>query len=400
MTRIYLDHSATTPVDERVVVAMNECMLDKFGNASSVHSFGRTARAALDKARIQVADLLNATTDNLYFTSGGTEADNLALIGVCQMLRDKGDHLVISQIEHPAIMNAATELERLGYRVTRVAAGRDGIIDPKAVADAIESRTILVSVMHVNNEVGSINDIAAIAEIAHSRGVLFHTDAVQSFGKLALDVKRMGIDLLSLSGHKIYGPKGIGALYIRSGVDLAPRQFGGHQEAGIRPGTENMPGIVGFGVAAAICQEEMENEAQKLTELRDELYGRLVEELDDVVLNGHPTERLPGNLNVSLLGVEGDSLLQALDLEGIAVSTGSACSSGSTKPSHVLTAIGLSNEEAHSSLRLTLGRGNSMQDIIYAARVIADQVTRLREIAGVTPRRSRGIASRSGSSVE
>jgi len=399
MTPIYLDHSATTPVDERVVVAMNEFMLEKFGNPSSLHSFGRTARAALDQARNQTASLIGAKPENLYFTSGGTEADNLALLGISKLRKSQGDHVIVSQIEHSAVLNAASELERHRFRVTRVAPDRNGTITPEAVVAAMEDGTILVSIMHVNNEVGTVNDITAIAEVVHARGALFHTDAVQSFGKLEIDVNAMGIDLLSLSGHKIYGPKGIGALYVRNGLEIGARQFGGHQESGVRPGTENLPGIVGLGVAAAICSEEMKNEADRLLELRDEFYSRLVEDLDDVLLNGHPTNRLPGNLNVSFLGVEGDSLLQALDLEGIAVSTGSACSSGSTKPSHVLTAIGLTDEEAHSSLRLTLGRSTSMQDVIYASRVISDQVSRLREMAGLTPHRSRGIASRAGSSA-
>jgi len=396
LTRIYLDHSATTPVDERVVVAMNEYMLERFGNPSSLHSFGRDARAALDEARLRVAELLNADPATLYFTSGGTEADNLALIGYCNRNRERGDHLIVSSLEHSAVLSTAAYLEQNGFRVTRVEPGADGIITADAIETAMEPGTLLVSVMHVNNEIGTINDIAAITAVVHQHGAIFHTDAVQSFGKIEIDVTAMGVDLLSLSAHKIYGPKGIGALYVRNGIELQPRQFGGHQEDGIRSGTENMPGIVGLGVASMLCSEEMTAEAARLAGLRDELLSRLMEELDDVTLNGHPTKRLPGNLNVSFEGVEGDSLLQMLDLEGVAVSTGSACSSGSTRPSHVLSAIGLSDIEAHSSLRITLGRGNTDQDIEYAARVMIDAVTRLREIAGMKPRRHRGIAGRAG----
>lgn len=382
MNRIYFDHSATTPVDERVVVEMNEFMLEKFGNPSSIHSFGREARAAMDDARQFVATLIGADSDEVYFTSGGTEADNLALLGYATRHRDQGDHVVVSTVEHPANLSAAAELERLGFSVTRVKPDRQGTITPEAVAAAMTERTILVSIMHVNNEVGTVNDIAAIGARARSRGALFHTDAVQSFGKLPINVREMNLDMLSLSAHKIYGPKGVGAIFVRRGMELNARQFGGHQESGLRSGTENITGIIGLGKAAAICAEEMEPEARRQAELRDELFSRLSEGLDDITLNGHPTSRLPGNLNVTFHGVEGEALLVALDLEGIAVSSGSACSSGSTKPSHVLTAIGLTEQEAHSTLRITLGRGNTKGDIEYAARVMIDTVARLRRVAG------------------
>lgn len=383
MERIYFDHSATTPVDERVVVAMNEAMLEEFGNPSSIHSFGQRAKAVLDKARGQVARLLNAAPDEIYFTSGGTEADNIALIGTALHQRARGGHIVISDIEHAAVRASALELERQGFSVSRVKPDRLGQITPDAVRECMRPDTILVSVMHCNNEFGTINDIAAISKVAHSYGALFHTDAVQSFGKIPIDTQTMNIDLLSLSGHKIYGPKGIGALFIRKGVRVIPRQFGGHQESGIRPGTENVGGIVGLGRAAEICSKEMSSEGERLTGLRNELLCRIEEELDGVTLNGHPEKRLPGNLNLTFHGVEGEAFLIALDMEGIAVSTGSACSSGSAQPSQALLALGLSPEEANSTIRFSLGRSNTDQDIAYAAKIIVDAVRRLRAMTGV-----------------
>jgi cysteine desulfurase len=393
--RIYLDHSATTPVDKRVVVTMNEYMLEKFGNPSSIHSFGREAKAALEQAHDSVAALLNCSPDDVFFTSGGTEADNLALIGGAEANRHRGDHVIVSNVEHPAVRNAADELERRGFRITRVSADRWGEVHPEAVATAFTDQTILVSVMHVNNEVGTINDIAAIGKLTRERGVLFHSDAVQSFGKIPLDVRAMNLDLASLSGHKIYGPKGIGALYVRHGVRLNPRFFGGHQEHRIRPGTENLPGIVGLGVAADLCRKEMDAEAARLSQLRDRLYRHQCDELEDITLNGHPTRRLPGNLNISFRGVEGEALLMALDLEGIAVSTGSACSSGSTQPSPVLLAMGLSPEDAQSSIRLTLGRANTEAEIDRTAQVIIAAVRCLRAMSGRLPENSKLITQNS-----
>ncbi len=382
MKRIYFDHSATTPVDERVAVVINEFMLEKFGNPSSIHSFGREAKVALEEAREQVALLLNCSPEEVYFTSGGTESDNIALIGCALQHRERGDHVVISNVEHPAVRNSAEELERLGFSVSFVAADRHGEIHTGAVAEALTDRTILVSVMHVNNEIGTVSDIGAIGALVRERGIIFHTDTVQSFGKMPVDVQAMAIDMAAISGHKIYGPKGVGALFIRRGIRIHPRVFGGHHERDIRAGTENLSGIVGLGKAALLCRDEMEGEARRLTDLREELYRRLTDELDGVTLNGHPTHRLPGNLNLTFHSLEGESILMALDLEGIAVSTGSACSSGSNEPSPVLTAIGLSPEEAQSSLRITLGRENTEQDIDYAGRVIIDVVNRLRATAG------------------
>lgn len=382
MKRIYFDHCATTPVDTRVAAVVNEYLLDKFGNPSSHHSFGVEAREGLEAARASVASLLNCSPGEVYFTSGGTEADNIALIGYALQHRDKGDNILIGSIEHPAVLNSVDELERNGFRVTRVAADRYGEIKPEAVAEALTDQTIIVSVMHINNEIGTINDIGAIGALCHERGVTFHTDSVQSFGKVPIDVQGMHLDMASISSHKIYGPKGVGAIYIRKGMEVHPLIFGGHQENGVRVGTENLPGIIGLGKAAEICAVEMDLEASRLGDLRNKLFHLITDELDDVTLNGHPDRRLPGNLNLTFHGVEGEALLTALDLKGIGVSSGSACSSGSAEPSNVLTGIGLSAEEAQSTLRITLGRENTIDEIEYAAKVMISTVQRLRSMAG------------------
>ncbi|MDP8239263.1 MAG: cysteine desulfurase family protein [Candidatus Hatepunaea meridiana] len=382
MKRIYFDHSATTPVDPRVAEVIREMFLEKFGNPSSLHSFGTEAKDALEEARAKVATILHCSPAEVYFTSGGTEADNIALRGYSLQHRDSGNHIIVGSIEHPAVRNSATELEDLGFNVTLVAADKYGEIHPEAVADSITDDTILVSVMHVNNEVGTINDIGSIGSLCRERGITYHTDAVQSYGKVPLDVQAMSIDMASVSSHKIYGPKGVGALYLREGIKVHPLFYGGHQENGVRIGTENLPGIVGLGKAAEICTVEMNDEAIRLSGLRDALYQRLTDELDDIYLNGHHTRRLPGNLNLTISNIEGEALLMALDLAGIAVSSGSACSSGSKDPSPILLGIGLSPEEAHSTMRITLGRENTEDDIEYAADVIISTVKRLRAMAG------------------
>ncbi|MCF7810127.1 cysteine desulfurase [bacterium] len=383
MNRIYLDHSATTPVDPRVADVMREYMLRKFGNPSSIHVFGRDAKPGLDVARSKVTSLLKCSPDELFFTSGGTEADNIAVIGYALKNRNKGNHIVVGGIEHPAVRNSAEELEQLGFKITWIQPDRYGEIIPGAVSEALTEQTILVSVMHVNNEIGTINDIGAIGAICRLQGITFHTDAVQSFGKIPINVTKMNVDIASVSSHKIYGPKGVGALFIREGIEVQPMTYGGHQERGVRSGTENMPGIVGLGKAAEICRSEINAEAERLTALRDLLYKQITAELDEVHLNGHPQKRLPGNLNLTFDGIEGEALLMALDLENIAVSSGSACSSGSTAPSPVLTAIGLTDEEAQSSLRITLGRENTRQDMEITANVIIKTVKRLRAMAGI-----------------
>lgn len=378
-----MDHSATTPVDPRVAEVVHNVMVNLFGNPSSVHSFGREAKGLLHQARERVARLINAQPEEIYFTSGGTEADNLALLGYAEANRSRGDRILISNIEHPAIRNASRELRRRGFRVEEIPADPYGMIQPDRVAQMVDSSTILVSIMHVNNEVGTINDIAAISEVVHRKGVCFHTDAVQSYGKIPIDVKAWGIDMLSLSGHKIYGPKGVGALFVRKGLELHPLLFGGHQEEGLRAGTENMPGIVGLGEAALLCQQMMSYEEERLTQLRLRLWHQISSKLPWIRLNGHPSCRLPGNLNLTFLGVEGEALLIALDLEGVAVSSGSACSSGSHQPSPVLLALGLTPEEAQSTLRITLGRGNTEEEVDRVAEIIVKTASRLREVAGV-----------------
>jgi cysteine desulfurase len=383
MNRIYLDHSATTPVDPRVIEVMREYMLKKFGNPSSAHIFGKEAKPGLDDARVKVASLLKCSPHELIFTSGGTEADNLAVIGYALKNRAKGNHIVVGGIEHPAVRNSAEELVQHGFKISWVEPDQYGEIIPDAVAEALTDQTVLVSVMHVNNEIGTINDIGAIGAICRDRGITFHTDAVQSFGKVPINVTEMQIDMASISSHKIYGPKGVGALYLRDGIEIQPMTYGGHQEKGIRSGTENMPGIVGLGKAAEICRSEINAEAERLTALRDLLYKQITTELDDVHLNGHPHKRLPGNLNLTFDGVEGEALLMALDLDNIAVSSGSACSSGSTAPSPVLTSIGLSDEAAQSSLRITLGRENTREDMEITANTIIKTVLRLRVMAGI-----------------
>lgn len=381
MNKIYLDHSATTPVDARVVKAMSEYMLNAFGNPSSIHGFGRIAKEGIENARDQIALLLNCYSSDIYFTSGGTEADNLAMLGYALQNREKGNHIIISDTEHPAVLKSSEELERQGFSITQVKSDRLGMIHPETVESALTDETILVSVLHVNNEVGTINDIGKIGKLLRERNIIFHTDAVQSFGKVPVDVESMSIDMLSLSGHKIYGPKGIGALFIRNGIELRARNFGGQQESGVRSGTENLPGIIGLGQASEICREELATESAHLKSLREELFSLISTDVDDIMLNGHPEKRLPGNLNLSFNGIEGEALLMALDLKGIAVSTGSACSSGSSKPSRVLLNIGLSEQEAQSSIRFTLGRHNTLDEINMTAKIIVKEVKRFREMA-------------------
>jgi cysteine desulfurase len=379
--RYYFDHSATTRVDSRVVEVMAQAMEHSFGNPSSLHSFGRESRVLLEDAREKISRILNADTAEVFFTSGGTEADNTSLIGVMNANRERGDHFITAKIEHHAILDTARYLEQQGFRISYISPDTQGIIHPDEVLSAITPGTVLISVMHVNNETGVINSIAEIGRMARERGILMHTDAVQSFGKLPVDVSTMNIDLLSLSGHKIYGPKGIGALYVRKGVKLAARTFGGHQERELRTGTENLPGAVGLAKAAEICREKMASEATRLTALRDRLWQGLSTRLSDVHLNGHPEMRLPGINNVSFEGIEGEALLLAADMKGIAVSTGSACSSGQVSASHVLLAMGVPPEVAQGSIRFSLGRENDDESIDYALEIIPEIVENLRKMS-------------------
>jgi cysteine desulfurase len=381
MKRIYFDHSATTPIDKIVISVVNEAMERYWGNASSVHGFGREAKARLEDAREVIAKSLGANSDEIYFTSGGTEADNLALFGLAEIYKDKKRHLITSAIEHHAVLDSAEYLKSNGFDLTMVGVDSEGIINPDDIRNAITPDTFLVSVHHVNNELGTIQPISEIGAICREKGVLFHTDAVQSFGKIPVNVKDMHLDLLSLSSHKIYGPKGIGALYVRRGVKLKPRTHGGGQERKLRTGTENLPGILGLVKAVQICQQEMDEEAIRLRGFRNRLYQGIKERIPDIKLNGHTEKRLPGLLNLSFPGLEGESLLLSMDLQGIAASTGSACSSGSVDPSHVLLGIGLNRELAQSTIRFSLGRANDAEDIDRAIEIIPPIVEKLRAMA-------------------
>jgi len=379
MKRIYLDHSATTPVDLEVANLMMTYYTEKYGNPSSVHSFGREAKQALEEARRQVAELIGATPQEITFTSGGTEADNLAILGTAEALRKKGKHLITSAIEHHAVLETFEYLAKNGFELTVVPVDAEGIVSVEDVRKAIRPDTILISVMHANNEVGAIQPIAEIGQLAKDLGITFHVDAVQSLGKIPVNVKEMNIDLLTMSSHKIYGPKGVGALYIRKGVRIVPRAHGGSQEKKRRSGTENTPGIIGFGKACELIGSRMAEEAKSQTKLRDKLMNGILERIEYVKVNGPVGEkRLPNNVNVSIRFVEGESLLLSLDMLGIAASSGSACTSGSLDPSHVLLAMGLVHEIAHGSLRFSLGHQNTEEEIDYVLEQLPKIVDRLR----------------------
>lgn len=380
MRSVYLDHAATTPVHPEVIAAMLPYFHPMYGNASSVHGFGRKGRMAVDSARETLAKAIGAQPNEIYFTSGGTEADNIALMGVAEARREQGQHIITSSIEHHAILDTCAHLEKQGYEITYLPVDAHGLVSSSAVNDAIRPDTILISIGHSNNEMGAIQPIAEIGAIAKARGVYLHTDAVQSFGTLPIDVNELQIDLLSLSGHKIYGPKGIGALYVRRGTRVRPIQFGGGQERKLRPGTENVPGIVGLAKAVELAMVEREARVEHITRLRDKLIAGLTA-VPEVTLNGCSEKRLPGNANISVKYVEGESLILSLDLRGIAVSSGSACTSGSLDPSHVLMAMGLDHLQAHGSLRLTLGRDTSEADIDYVIEVFPEVVNRLRAMS-------------------
>jgi cysteine desulfurase len=378
---VYLDHAATTPLHPEVYSLMCRFMKDTFGNPSSIHSYGQEARKWVEEARQQVAGLINADPNEICFTSGGTEADNLAILGTAAARRKKGNHIITSSIEHHAVLDTCKYLEKNGYEVTFLPVDGYGMVDPGDVKKAIRRDTILISIMHANNEIGTIEPIEEIGRIAREHEVVFHTDAVQTVGKIPVDVEALGVDLLTLSSHKIYGPKGVGALYKRKGVRLLPVMHGGGQERKLRSGTENTIGIVGFGKAAEIAARELEVEQERTKRLRDRLVKGVLEKIPEVRLNGHPEKRLPHNANFSFAYVEGESMLLSLDLKGIAASSGSACSSRALQPSHVLTAIGLPYELIHGSLRMTLGRANDEEDIDYVLEVLPEIVTRLRSFS-------------------
>lgn len=376
--QVYLDHSATTPVHPDVLAAMLPYFSEKFGNASSIHAWGREARKAVETAREQVARLIGADPREIVFTSGGTESDNLAIRGVAIANAQRGKHIITSAVEHHAVLHVCEALEKEGFTVTYLPVDQYGMVSPADVEKALRPDTILVTLMHANNEVGTIQPLAEIGRLLKTRRIYFHTDAVQSVGKIPVNVDELSVDLLTISGHKIYGPKGVGALYIRKGTKIESLAKGGGHERGRRAGTENVPGIVGLGAACAIAAAELESENRRLTELRDRLIKGILERIPDVVLNGHPTERLPHNVNISVKYVEGESMLLNLDMKGIAASSGSACTSGSLEPSHVLIAMGVPHEVAHGSLRLTLGRMTTAEDIDYVLATLPEIVARLR----------------------
>ncbi len=393
-TPIYMDNHATTPCDPRVLDAMMPYFTTKFGNAASRnHSFGWEAEEAVDKARNQIASIINAKSKEIIFTSGATESDNLAIKGVVEFYKDKGNHIITCVTEHKAVLDSCRALERQGKAtVTYLPVDKYGMVDPEAVRKAITEKTVLISIMYANNEIGTIHPIREIGKIAKEKEVIFHCDAVQAVGKIPVDVEKDGIDLLAMSGHKIYGPKGVGALYVRSRgprVRLTPIIDGGGHERGMRSGTLNVTGIVGFGAACEIASRELPDEARHLNELRNRLQAGLFERLDEIYLNGHPTERLPGNLNVSFAYVEGESLLMGIN--DVAVSSGSACTSATLEPSYVIRALGIDEELAHSSIRFGLGRFNTDEEVDYVAERVTREVKRLREMSPLYEMAKEGI---------
>jgi len=393
MTQVYLDNNATTPVDPRVLEAMLPYFREHFGNAASRnHAFGWIAEEAVEKAREQVANVLGASAKEIIWTSGATESDNLAIVGVARMYADKGKHIITSRIEHKAVIDPCKFLETQGFDITWLEPDKTGRVSVEQVRDAMRDDTILVTLMLANNEIGTINPIGEIGAICKEKGVLLHTDATQAFGKIAIDVEAMGIDLLSMSGHKIYGPKGVGALYVRRKrprVRLQPIIHGGGHERGMRSGTLNVPGIVGFGMAAAIAHRELETEATRLAALRDRLWTGLSEQLTDIYLNGSVEHRLPNTLNVSFLYVEGESMM--MGMSDIAVSSGSACTSASLEPSYVLRGIGLGDDLAHSSIRFSLGRFTTKEEIDFTIKQVVQAVNHLRNMSPLYEMAQQGI---------
>ena len=390
MQRIYLDHSATTPLDGRVLDAMLPFLTEKFGNASSVHSFGQEARAAVDKARRQVASLIGARANEIVFTSGGTESNNLAIRGICEANRAHGRHIITSAIEHPSARGAIEYLEKQGWEVTRLPAYEEGVVHADDVRTSIRPDTVLVSVMLANNEIGTLQPVGEIASIVreakkHGRRLWFHTDAVQAVGRVPVDVETLGCDLLSMSAHKIYGPKGTGALYLRRGTRLFPQQVGGHQERERRAGTESVANIVGFGIASEFARIEMSSRNEHIARLRDRFETAVKSRLRDIVFNGDTERRLPHLSNISFRFIEGEGLLIHLDMQGVAVSTGSACSSGTLEPSPVIRALGRDEELARGAIRFSFGKDNVDADVDYAVEALSRAVESLRALSPLTP---------------
>jgi cysteine desulfurase len=379
---IYLDHHATTPLDPRVLEEMLPYLTDKFGNAASrSHSFGWVADEAVESAREQVAKLVGASSEEIVFTSGATESDNLAIKGVAEIRRHKGNHIITAATEHKAVLDTGKRLERYGYRVTYLPVAPDGLIDLEELGRAITSATVLVTIMAANNETGVLQPIGEIGSLCRERGVLFHTDAAQAAGKIPIDVEKQNMDLVSISGHKMYGPKGVGALYVRKGMELAPIIDGGGHERGMRSGTLNVPGIVGLGTACRLSREELAEESERTAKLRDRLREKLTARFEDVRVNGSIDERLPGNLNVSFPGIDGEELMTAID--DIAVSSGAACTSAHAEPSYVLKALGIPDDLAESSIRFGIGRFNTEEEIDYAAGRVIETVEQLRELSRI-----------------
>jgi len=380
---IYMDHSATSPIKEEVFKAMEPYLKESFGNASTLYYLGREAKEAMENARRKVAELIGADLSEIIFTSGGTESDNIAIQGIAYKMQSKGNHIITSSIEHPAVIETCKALEKRGFEVTYLPVYENGIIKINDLKEAISDETILITIMHANNEIGTIQPIAEIGEIAKKHDIKFHTDAVQSVGKIPIDVKKLNVDLLSISAHKLYGPKGIGALYIKKGTRIEPILFGGGQEHDLRPGTENIPGIIGFGKACEIANRELENSIPYLTNLRDKLIDSVLNNIEKSYLNGDKKKRLPGNVNFRFTGIEGESIVLMLDSMGIAGSTGSACSSKKLTASHVLKAIGLEDVDSHGSLRLTLGVENTEKEVLVIIQAISSVVEKLRVISPI-----------------
>jgi cysteine desulfurase len=387
---IYLDHAATTPPLAEVADAMKPYLAEKFGNPSALYGLGRDSRAAVEDARKKVATLIGASADEIYFTSGGSESDNMALVGTLLANEEKGNHFVTTEVEHHAVLETAHFLAAHGYEATFVGVGSDGVVDPDDVRKSIRPSTVLASVMHANNEVGTIEPVREIADVCREAGIYFHTDAVQTVGNIGVDVDGLGVDLLSMSGHKLYGPKGIGAIYIKKGTRIYRLIHGGEQERGMRAGTENLAGIVGLGVAAQVAAEELDDKVKRISALRDRLVDGIKSSIEDVILNGHPTERLPNNAHFGIMFIEGEAICLQLDTVGICASTGSACSSEALEPSHVLLAMGVDPLEAHGSVRFTLGRGTTEEEIDYVLEKFPPIVERLRSMSPLARKSRKG----------
>ncbi len=385
MKHIYLDYAATSPVKKEVLEEMLPYFHEEYGNPSSLYSIASNAKEAIELARTRLASLIRAKSEEVFFTSCGSESDNWALFGVADALRNKGNHIITTAIEHHAVLHSAKFMKKRGFEVTYLPVDQEGKVRPEDLEEAITDKTVLVSIMYVNNEIGTIQDVQTMAKIAHEKGVLFHTDAVQALGNIPIDVKALDVDLLSLSAHKIYGPKGVGALYIKKGTRISNYLHGGGQESKRRPGTQNVTGIVGFGKAAAMAEESLEEHIAHVKSLRDHFIHRVTQEIDHVFVNGSLKDRHPGNANITFEYIEGEAILLLLNQKGIFVSTGSACSSASLVPSHVLAALGVPHEKIHGTIRFSFGDFTKKEEVDYTVDILKEIVPRLREISSVDP---------------